>query len=438
MARYLVQVEPAKIQQVKASLKGINIPVITQAFDYVLIDIPEKVVPKVKALPYVVDVRPEQPVKVFQLPKLLDWLPALPTEGPPIPRFLISRARAELPVGAIPVEKKLARFIELAKNPFTLAQAFAFAAAETIDRWPTGESRKMLGADVAEAEGAQGKGVKVAVIDTGAAPSLQGHYFSLNSKSSVEGQLIPWDENGHGLWCASCISGSPFQTPFGLLKGVAPDCEVEIFKCLGYGIGAGSNTSVLRAMMDAFEWGANIVSMSLGSTECQGGCDVCPNCRAVRMLAEQGVLIVVANGNEGEGTQGCPACSPSAISVGAIDKEGKIASFSSRKGWKADKPNCTAPGVYTTSSSTGLIALMQAGQDFPGTASISGTSMACPHVSGLLALWMQYLKERGITLTPQIAKDIMKRYGQLWTADYGYGVPRYEWVKEYYEEVLSA
>jgi len=432
--RYLIQVQPDKMSEVQKGLVRIGITPIRSTFDYWLVDIPQEVVPQVRAIPGVIDVVSERSVKALGL---VDFLPAMPWEGLPVPRSMIAKIRAELPVEPIPVEKKLARFIDLAKNPLTLLQAFAFAAAETIDRWPTGESRKLLEANVAEAEGVQGKSVKVAVIDTGAAPSLQGHYFSLNSKSSVEGQLIPWDENGHGLWCASCISGSPFQTPFGLLKGVAPDCEVEIFKCLGYGIGAGSNTSVLRAMMDAFEWGANIVSMSLGSTECEGGCDVCPNCRAVKMLTQQGILVVVANGNEGENTQGCPACSPYAISVGAIDKYGKIADFSSRRGWKPGKPDCVAPGVYTTSSSTGLIVLMQAGQDFPGTASISGTSMATPHVSGLLSLWTQWLQERGMKLSTEMAKDIMKRYGESWTPDYGYGVPKYEWVKRYYKEVLS-
>lgn len=443
MARYLAQIDPARAEQVKSSLGTIKVGVISQAFDYWLVDIPPELIPKVRVIPGVITVRPEG--KVTTLVNLLDFLPALPFQGQPLPKFLVNQMRATLPPGPMPIEKKLARFIELARNPLTLPQAFAFAAAadEGIERWPTGESRKVVGADVAEAEGITGKGIKVAVIDTGAVPTAQGHYLDLGSKSSVEGQPIPWDENGHGTHCASTISGSPFQTPFGLLKGVAPDCQVLVVKCLGYGLGAGTDTSVLRAMMDAFEWGADLISASLGSEYSEEPTDKIPNCRAVRMLTNAGVINVWANGNSGPEprTVGVPACEPSALSVGAIDKRGKIASFSSRGMTQENliKPDVVAPGVNITSSSTGLIALMQAGRDFPGTASISGTSMSTPHVAGLCALTLQYARMKGKKLTTDGIKEAMSLYGEYAGSknnDYGYGLITWQILKRYVDERL--
>lgn len=442
--RYLIQVEPAKIDNVLAGLSAIGITPVSTVFDYLIIDVPPEVVPKIRAIRGVIDVRPERKVTTLGL---VDLLPLLPFQGPPIPRFLISQMKAELPPGPIPIEKKLARFIELAKNPLTLPQALAFAAAADaeIERWPTGESRMVVGADVAEAEGITGKGIKVAVIDTGAVPTAQGHYLDLQSKSSVEGMPIPWDENGHGSWCASCISGSAFPTPFGLLKGIAPDCEVLVVKCLGYLLGAGTESSVMRAMMDAFEWGADIISASLGSAYSEEPPEAIPECRAIRMLTNAGVINVWANGNDGDApnTVGVPANEPSALSVGAIDKRGVIASFSSR-GPTAQgliKPDVCAPGVNTTSSSTGLIAAMQllAG-DFPGTATISGTSMATPHVAGLCALALQYARAKGKKLTTDYIKEAMDLYGDYPSGaknnDYGCGLINYQILRRYIDERL--
>jgi len=430
------------MEQVKSSLGAIKVGVVSQVLDYITIDVLEEVVPKIEAIPGVIDVRLETMVKTLGLIDTLNALrPSTPWEGLPLPRFLTQPTRVE----PIPIEKKMPEFVRLfLSNPATgPAQAFKFAASDIIDRWPTGESRKVIGADVAEAGGITGKGIKVAVIDTGGVPTLQGHYLDLESKSSVEGQPFPWDENGHGTWCASCISGSPFQTPFGLLKGVAPDCEVLLVKCLGYGLGAGTETSVMRAMMDAYQWGAGIISASLGSSYSKEPPEKIPECRAIRMLTNAGVINVWANGNDGpeSNTVGVPANEPSALSVGAIDRSGKIAQFSSRGPTATGliKPDVVAPGVNTTSSSTGLIAAMTALRDFPGTATISGTSMATPHVAGLVALALQYAIKKGKRLTTDGIKEAMSLYGEYAGAknnDYGYGLITWQILKRYIDERL--
>jgi len=380
--RYLVQIDLMKAEEVKSRLGGMGVRPIAQMFDYITVDIPPGVISQIRTIPGVVAVAPEKKVEIKQV--------------------------------VIPVEKKLSEFQRLfMSNPITgpaTAFKFSFEADMGKQRVPTSKSREMIGADVADAEGITGKGVKVAVLDTGTdVLGVQGPY--LGGKSSTEGQPIQVDENGHGTHCQTTISGRPFQSIHGLLKGVAIDAEVAAFKVLGYGVGAGTNSSVLRGMMDAFEWGADIISMSLGSPYSEESPDVIPECRAIKMLTEQGIIVVVANGNDGPepNTVGVPANSPYALSVGAVDINGNVASFSSR-GPTAQglvKPDCVAPGVNILSTSTGLIAAMQFMDGPPKLAAISGTSMATPHVAGVVALALQYARMKGKTLTTQDIKDAL-------------------------------
>ncbi|NVM24250.1 MAG: S8 family serine peptidase, partial [Desulfobacterales bacterium] len=302
----------------------------------------------------------------------------------------------------IPIDRKVDEFQKLfLSNPISgPASAFKFSLEADMgkERIPTSESRKMMGADVADADGITGKGIKVAVLDTGTnVLGVQGPY--LGGRSSVEGMPIQADENGHGSHVQTTVSGRPFQSIHGLLKGVAVDADVAAFKVLGYGVGAGTNISVLRGMMDAFEWRADIISMSLGSPYTEELPEELPECRAIKMLTEQGIICVVANGNDGPepSTVGVPANSPEALSVGAVDINGNLASFSARGATAQGliKPDCCAPGVNILSTSAGLIATMQFMDGPPLLAAISGTSMSTPHVSGIVALALQYARMKG-------------------------------------------
>lgn len=412
--RYLVRVEPDYTEEVARSLKGIGISPVTTVLDYIVIDIPEEAVPRVRAIPHVVEVRKEKTMEVMQRP---------------------------------PAEKKLAEFRRLFwSNPITgPASAFRYSleADEGKERWPTAESRKMVGADVAEAEGITGKGVKVAVIDTGFDPSIpQNLGLGIGSPSSVRGQPISWDENGHGTHTVTTVGGGTFPSFWGSLKGVAPDAELLPIKCLGYGAGSGTESSVMRAMMDAFRWEADIISASLGSSYSEESTSEIPECRAVRMLTEAGVVNVWANGNDGpeERTVGVPACERTALSVGAINREGEIANFSSRGPTQEDliKPDVCAPGVDILSS-TATASMIDNMQFMDGArlACISGTSMATPHAAGVVALAIQYARAKGKKLTTENIKEAMDAYGGR-TKDnvYGWGLITYQILRRYIDEKL--
>jgi len=410
--RYLVRVRPDKIDEVKASLSRMGIEPISITFDYITLDVPPEVASRVAELPYVVEVRPEKKVQITRLP----------------------------------IDKKLAEFMTYLRHPLKLPLAPLWSIQADADReiFPTSESRKMIGANVAEEEGWTGKGIKVALLDTGWDPlNIQKMIF--DGKSTVEGQPLFFDENGHGTHCGSTITGRAIPTPWGSIKGVAPDVELGVFKCLGYGLGAGSQTSVMRAMMDAFEWGADIISGSLGSPYSEEPTDTIPECRAVRMLTNAGIINCWANGNDGPepNTVGVPANEPSALSVGAVDRAGKVADFSSR-GPTAEgiiKCDVVAPGVDILSSTVGLIDMLQA-HDGPKLAAISGTSMSTPHVSGLVAIALQYARSKGVNLTTDHIKEAMDLYGDYpggaKNNDYGWGLITWDILKRYIDEKLVA
>lgn len=410
MPRYLVRIVPSQTDTVKAQLSVLKTPVVSQVFDYLIVNVTPNVAERIKSVAGVVSVTLDKPISVMQV--------------------------------LIPVDRKLAEFQRLfTSNPLTgpvLAFKFVLEADSGKTRVPTSQSRKIMGAEEAEADGITGKGIKVAVLDTGADPTgVQGPYWA-GSKSSVEGQPVPLDENGHSTHVMTTISGRPFQSVHGLLKGVAVDAEVAAFKVLGYGLGTGTTSSVLRGIADAVEWGADIMSMSLGGPE--AGPDD-PENRIISALTKQGMIFCIAAGNSGPDPQtiSTPGDGPDSLTVGAIDINGEIASFSSRGPTRDGriKPDVCAPGVDILSTSTGLIATMQVLDGPPKLAAISGTSMATPHVSGVVALALQYARSKGKTLTTNGIKQAMSQYGDFTSQrnDFGWGLCTYPRLKAYIDSL---
>ena len=146
----------------------------------------------------------------------------------------------------------------------------------------------------------------------------------------------------HNSWCTFMAGGSEWKHPkYGTLKGVAPEADLVHVKALT-SIGFGSTHSVLKAMEISQKTGCKVVSMSLGGPS-QGGVDDDPETRAMKMLSEEGMIFVVAAGNEGtDWSIGSPATSPYAITVGSQGfEDGKLSSFSSRgpqTEWYRDNP----------------------------------------------------------------------------------------------------
>ncbi|MGW0938538.1 S8 family peptidase [Streptomyces sp. NPDC002666] len=224
--------------------------------------------------------------------------------------------------------------------------------------------------------GYTGKGVTVAVLDSGYDsdhPDLAGR---VTVSSNFLGGATAEDDNGHGTHVASTIAGVDST-----YRGVAPDASLAVGKvCDNTGL---CPTSALLAGLD---WAVNTVHAKVVNLSLGGEADETDPAIAVinDLSASTGTLFVVAAGNDGEfgtATVGAPAIANAALAVGAVDADDELAPFSSRGPRPSDnavKPDITAPGVSIVAAKMG-----------GGHTSKSGTSMATPHVAGSAALVAQ-------------------------------------------------
>ncbi|MEM4945216.1 MAG: S8 family serine peptidase [Archaeoglobaceae archaeon] len=240
--------------------------------------------------------------------------------------------------------------------------------------------------------GYNGSGVKIAILDTGINSSHGDFYFEDGTPKIIYSVDLTDDGtaedlDGHGTHVASIAAGTGKETG---LKGVAPGAYLMNVKVLNQN-GEGYESWIIQGIDYAVGNGADIISMSLGSIPTSGEDPLSLACEAA---VENGVIVVAAAGNyEGYYTISSPGSAKKVITVGATDKTDQIASFSSR-GPTLDyrvKPEVVAPGVD-------IVAANYQG----GTAVMSGTSMATPHVSGLAALLKQ-----ARNVDPETVKNII-------------------------------
>ncbi|MGW6476677.1 S8 family peptidase [Streptomyces sp. NPDC055059] len=247
-------------------------------------------------------------------------------------------------------------------------------------------STKQVHAPEAWAAGYDGKGTKVAVLDTGVDtdhPDLKGRVAE--SKNFTDSDDAG-DHQGHGTHTTSTVGGTGAASD-GKERGVAPGTTLLNGKVLNDS-GSGATSWIIAGMQWAVDQGADVVSMSLGNpaqTDCTD-----PMATATEELAQssKNTLFVIAAGNTGpaNNTVSSPGCAPSVLTVGAVDGADAMANFSSRGpayGSHTLKPEITAPGVAISAAAAG-------GRGIYAYQSMSGTSMATPHVAGAAAI----VKER--------------------------------------------
>ena len=223
-----------------------------------------------------------------------------------------------------------------------------------------------VNADVTHAEGYRGAGADIAILDTGVQvdhPDLNvvgGATFGTSCSSCVE----PYgDDNGHGTHCAGTAAAIDPEI------GVASDANIYSGKCLDAN-GGGSFSDVADAIVWAADANMDVISMSLGggsgTSEMEDACNYARN---------QGSFVVAAAGNDGTccDCTGYPAAYDSVIAVSSTDSNDNLSSFSST----GPAVDIAAPGsnIYST--------YLNSGYD-----TLSGTSMACPHVAGAAGILM--------------------------------------------------
>jgi subtilisin family serine protease len=238
-----------------------------------------------------------------------------------------------------------------------------------------------------------GRGIRVAVLDTGFAqghPDFAGR--AVTAKSFVDGETAD-DGHGHGTHCIGTACGPRAPTGGVPRYGIAYEAEVFAGKVLS-NAGSGADGGILAGINWAVRQRADVISMSLGSRVAPGATYSAVYEATARRAAAKGSLIVAAAGNDSTrpgyiAPVGHPANCPSIVAVAALDAQLQVAPFSNG-GLTAGggEINIAAPGVDVLSS-------------WPMPTryrSLQGTSMAAPHVAGIAALYAEATGLRGFAL----------------------------------------
>jgi serine protease AprX len=304
--------------------------------------------------------------------------------------------------------------------------------------------------------GYDGAGVGVAVIDSG----ITAHHDDLGYRGwslpvrvvggqrvtafvdFVNGNVLPYDDNGHGTHVAGIIAGDGYDS-FGARAGIAPGAHLVSLKVLD-----AQGRGVISDVIAAFEWvvqnrvahNIRVVNLSVGARVTESYLND-PLTLAAKRATDAGIVVVTAAGNLGKKANGmvqygsitAPGNAPWVLTVGASSTQGTayrqddvIASYSSRGPTAIDyeaKPDLVAPG-------TGMVSISDPASEFYQTKSsfllngsretaykpylsLSGTSMASPVVAGTVALMVQANPK----LTPNLVKAILQYTAQKYDYD---------------------
>jgi serine protease len=272
-------------------------------------------------------------------------------------------------------------------------------------------------------ERARGKGVVVAVLDTGIAyedsgdfrqvPDLKGVKF-VPGYDFVNDDDHPDDDHGHGTHVAGTIAQATNNGEG--VAGVAYEASLMPVKVLDH-FGAGTSAEIADAIRWAADHGAKVINMSLGG----GGRSVVME-HAVAYARAHGAVVVCAAGNGGRSVVEYPAAYPASVAVGAVGPKGTRAPYSS---WGKELDIAAPGGDKSLGEEGGVLQNTITPTDVSRSvyASYQGTSMATPHVSGVAAL----LFSAGARSPDEVEKALFLGAHPAagtrgWTEQYGHGL----------------
>jgi subtilisin len=265
-----------------------------------------------------------------------------------------------------------------------------------------------------------GSGIKVAVLDTGldlTHPDFAGR--NITTRSFISGEDVQ-DLQGHGTHCigTSCGPLTPPDPASPMRYGVAYNAQIFVGKVLS-NQGSGADGGILAGIDWAITNGCQIISMSLGAPTTPGTTYSQVYEQVARRALSRGTLIVAAAGNESNrpgavNPVGRPANCPSILAVAALDSALGVSFYSNRSinpdgggidiaapGGNAFKP--PKPEIYSTWTTD-----PRAIEGSARYKSISGTSMATPHVAGIAALYAEATGKRGYELWAVLMQNALR------------------------------
>lgn len=268
-----------------------------------------------------------------------------------------------------------------------------------IKSFPMGETVWRMGAQDLWKEGLQGEGVKVAVIDTGVSPhpELAG---AVAARRSFTNQL-PGDSIGNH---ATHVAGT--------IHALAPMAEIRSYAALNSDLpmgqsnrlnmqGSETEAAIMKAIDAAVADGNQVINMSLGGP----GRPSDEMSKKINGYSEKGVIFIISSGNNGplSGSVSAPSAAPQAWTVGALNAQERVTSFTSlgrnfdpaTNSWVV-KPVFLAPGDNMNSTVSPLMG-PESGFAY---GRMSGTSMAAPHVAGAAVLMVDAVKKMNALVNP--------------------------------------
>lgn len=460
----LIETEPGRADELVQSITGIQGASLgeagTFAGKYIAAVVPEEEIPNIARLEGVVQVSQDQPTGVLQEPFQLKNVPFLNPEADPIrgalSDFLYNQFTPDdIYVGKVRISEVEVPRVNFAQLPPGDPAEIAVSVGDKLtgnavggdEFLPTGRAVKWI-RDSSLTDGAVRDDTKVSVIDTGHTPTEPENGGRIPMLESMVPGEPPLDMMGHGSWCTNMVTGNRAPGVWGTTQGVAPGSQYAHFKALNTFPGFGKTSWILKAMTRSLDWGADVISMSLGGLQ-QGPLDQDPYARFIRENCkenagdEDGAIFVVAAGNSGPDRWqiGSPGVSEKAITVASWSlTDSAPAVFSSRgpQGtWYGDnpddyendrskyqvsefvKPDVAAPGggrgnaekaedrdELLFQASTGWYDGLKDGLK-DNRSNMKGTSMATPAVAGLV----KRLYDAGIVRTAAEVKQVVSQRG---------------------------
>jgi len=276
--------------------------------------------------------------------------------------------------------------------------------------------------------GGSGTGIKVAVIDTG----IDTIHYDLHVDGGMNTVLgedpNDFGPNGssHGTHVAGIIAARG-RSPSGL-RGLAPAVMLRSYRVFGKNAEGASNYDIIKAIDQAAADDCDLINMSLG-----GGLSDDAMSAAIEEARAKGTLVIVAAGNEYRSPVSFPASDPLAIAVSAMGRRGTFPKDSTEAGdiarpYGKDRNNFIAafsnigPEIDLTGPGVGVLSTVRGGY-----APMSGTSMACPAVTGFAAKMFSMPGHRNILnmRRDQARSDAMAQALLQAAKSLGFG-PRYE------------
>jgi len=228
-----------------------------------------------------------------------------------------------------------------------------------------------------------GKSVKIAVIDTGCDldhPDIKNNI--IQGKNFIDKNKDPYDDNGHGSHCAGTIAAENNGTG---MVGVAPQAKIMPVKVLN-SAGQGGLQNIVNGIIWAVDAGADILSLSLGSTS-----PAIPLENAINYAASKGCIVFCAAGNNGVNSDiTYPAKYDHTIAIGAIDKNLERTQFT-----------CSGETLDFLAPGHDILSCVPGGH----YALMSGTSMSTPFAVGCAALLLDYTRQVKYSAINDILKN---------------------------------